>query len=52
MGGISSLKSKAMGSLQHTPEGITEEVRQYLMTIFSGHEVDPSIQGGVDAEAG
>ena len=48
VGGIFSLKSKATGNLQHTPEGITEEVRQYLLTIFSGHEVDPSSLGNVD----
>ena len=51
-GGISSLKSKASGILQHSPEEVTEEIRRYLITIFSGHEVDPSGVGneGVDAE--
>ena len=42
-GGISSLKAKNSGVLLHTPEEVSEEIRQYLVSIFSGHDVDPSV---------
>ena len=59
---ITSVQDKATGRLKCEPEDIAEEVRNYLMHIFSGHDTpqgqvddvagDLDDQGQVDDEAG
>ena len=45
-GDITSLQEKNSGILKFTPEDISDEVRLYLKTIFSGHDDDPKLDFG------
>ena len=40
-GDIEVLQDKETGILKYSPDGIADEIRKYLKTIFSGHDEDP-----------
>ena len=49
-GEIESLQNNQTGALMFEPEDVSQEVRRYLVKIFSGHDDDPST--GLEAGVG